>query len=158
MIGFADISEMLLKAGPELDVEEIAAVEETESWLVALDDETEQTVSLTLDTTLGKLFLSTEIGQPPEERLADTLDHALAFNLASVETGGLRIGREAELGEFVLLGDLSTANLDAEVLAQMLSAFAEASTALGNIFAAGIGDETPPPAETAGETSHHIRV
>ena len=143
MSSYEEVSAILAEIGPELDVVEIAAVEEEQSWLIAVDDTTEQTVALTRDEQTGKLFISTPLGQPPEGNLQQTCEHMLAYNLGWSETDGARIGREPELGEFVLLHDVVLNGLTADGLGIVIANFIQASMALRSLVVAGIGDGEP---------------
>lgn len=157
---FEQVSAMLAEIGPALDVAEIGAMAEDETWLIAVDDETEQSMVLTRDASTGKLFISTHLGAPPREQLPRACEFALAYNLTWSETDGARLGREPELGEFVLLHDIVLHDLTAEALRTVLANFLKVSVGLRAVIATGFGDgdaEANAPDPSA-DAHHAIRV
>ena len=98
---YEDISQMLGEIGPELEVEEIAAFEEEQSWMIAIDDETSLALSIDYDAPSGKLVLVGNLGPPPDDQLLGTYEYLLAYNLAWSQTGGVRMALDPTLNEVV---------------------------------------------------------
>ncbi|MEM6439901.1 MAG: type III secretion system chaperone [Pseudomonadota bacterium] len=161
LVDYDQVSGFLTTIGPELDVEEIAAFEESRSWLIAADDETELALSIDYDASEERLVIGAELGAPPPERAAQVHELLLDYNLGSLEHGGVRMARDALSGEIVQLHDLPLHHLDADRLRKTIAAFLQTAVAMRALVNAGFEADASSPAEPAatnGPAGSHIRV
>ena len=154
---FVSISQMLSELGPDLDVDEIAAYEEQNSWAIAISGDSRETaMSLDYDEASGKLFMFGELCAPPAEKLLSTYEFLLSYNLASIETGGARMALDTAGGSVVLIHDIPLAGLRKEQLGVVLSNFINLVHTMWLVVMNGAGD-TPDDSETDQSANAGIR-
>ena len=161
LVDYDQVSGFLTMIGPELDVEEIAAFEESRSWLIAADDETELALSFDFDASEVRLVLGADFCAPPAERAAEVHARLLDYNLGAVEHGGVRMARDALSGEILQLLDLPLHHLDADRLRSTIATFLQTAVAMRALVQAGFEADASSPAEPAatnGPAGSHIRV
>jgi hypothetical protein len=164
MATYEQISEMLTKLGPELDVDEIAAYEESRSWAVAASGEgDDNTILLHYDETSGKVFISGECGPVPENKVLSTYEFLLTYNLACLDTGGARTALDRPGGDVSLIYDLPLAELEAEKLGVAITNFIGLLKTMQAMIICGVGDavaraEEPDTNEIANQMSGAIRA
>lgn len=142
---FEEISQMLAELGPELDVDEIAAYEDQNSWAIAISDDVRETaMSLDHDEESGKLFMFGELCPPPEEKLLSTYEFLLSYNLACIETGGARMALDSAGGSVVLIHDVPLAELRKEQLGVVLGNFINLMRTMWAVVMNGAGDANDP--------------
>ena len=145
---FDSISQMLSELGPTLDVLEITAFEEQESWAIALDDAADTTLALDYDAATAKLYISADLGAPPSDHLLATYDFLLQYNAFWAETGGVRMALDGPAGNVLQLFDMSLHDLQAHQLGNVLQNFAAQIQVMRAMLAKGIGTDdaaTPDP-------------
>ncbi len=71
----------------------------------------------------GRLMLTAPLGQPSAGSLRQGLNLALSYNALWREVGNLRMARDGEGGELVLIGELDPAGLDESALDSALVHF-----------------------------------
>lgn len=136
MLSYEDISVMLADIGPALDIVGISGMEDEDAWYIALDDEGDDAIELSHDAENAKLVFTTNLGQPPEHALRGVCMDVLAFNLGWFETGGARIGRDPNTGEFVLLHDIVLYELTPSDVRDAIVGFIQAALGLRTVIAA----------------------
>ena len=121
---YEEISDMLTKLGPELEVDEIAAYEESKTWAIASSDSGwEAVVLLHYDEASKKLFISGDCGPAPEDKLLSTYEFLLKYNLACIDTGGARFALDGPGGDVSLIFDVPLCGLEAELLGVAIGNF-----------------------------------
>ena len=147
---YDQISGMLSEIGPILDLSEIAAYEDLQSWDIAVDDETGQLVTLHHDTDNHRLCMVGEVGPVNEDKLTETYSFLLQFNRFWDDNGGSRLALDDADGPVCLIVDVSLYELTTERLTAAIARFTELSRMLAAMIAEGIGeteaapDATPP--------------
>lgn len=155
VVSYENVSEMLGEIGERLDVAEIAGFEEDQSWMVAIDDETGESLSLDYDAPTGKLFIAANLGPTPENKLLATYEYLLSYNLAWAETDGVRMALDSAEGDILQIHDVTMHDLTADKLGTVLENFLVLMRAMKTVLAEGIGgpskdgDKTPPPAPSS---------
>ena len=121
---YEDVSGMLTELGPELDVDEIAAYEESQTWAIAASDAGwDSVVLLHYDETSRKLFISGECGPVPDDKTLATYEFLLKYNLACIDTGGARFALDGPGGDVSLIFDLPLAELETQMLGATITNF-----------------------------------
>ena len=130
---------MLTELGPELGVLEIAAFEDQQSWAIAVDDDTEEMLTLDYDAAAGKLFITAELGAPPSDRLLASYEFLLQYNLFWADTGGLRMALDGPGGNVVQMYDLPLQGLTAQQLGAVIGSFIARMRLMKGMLAKGVG-------------------
>lgn len=160
IVSYEDVSAMLSQIGERLDLVEIAGFEDSQSWMLAPDEETGDALSLDYEAQIGKLFITTSLGPTQDEKRLATFEFMLAYNLAWADTDGVRIGLDSDTGDIVLIHDITLHDLDADTLASVLENFMALKRVMGGIVAEGIGEQAGGDVPTPGSHSGmgHLRV
>ncbi len=153
-----EINTMLAKIGERLDVLEIATFEETQSWMIAIDEETEDSLSLDYDERTGKLFIVANIGAPPDDKRLETFEYLLAYNLAWFETDGVRMALDRDEGEILQIHDVTMHDLSADRLGTVLENFLVLMRTMKGLIAQGVGEDDKPQPPDPGSVMDHVRV
>ena len=141
---YGEVSDMLVKLGPELDVDEIAAYEESKTWAVAASDSGwEAVVLLHYDEASKKLFISGDCGPAPEDKLLTTYEFLLKYNLACIDTGGARFALDGPGGEVSLIFDVSLFGLEADILGTAIGNFINLLRTMQAMVLCGFDGEKP---------------
>ncbi|MEM9618009.1 MAG: type III secretion system chaperone [Pseudomonadota bacterium] len=147
---YEEISEILTKLGPELEVDEIAAYEESQTWAVATSDGGwEADILLHYDEPSRKLYISGDCGPVPEDKVLSTYEFLLKYNLACIDTGGARFALDEPGGDVSLIFDLPLAELETEVLGATISNFINLLRTMQAMVICGFGDD-PSSQEATG--------
>lgn len=152
MASYEEINQMLAEIGPEMEVVEISAFEESQSWLIALDEDTEDALALHCVEPMGKLVFAVDLGAPPEGKEAKTHEYLLAYNSAWADTDGVRMALDMDSGGIVQLYDLPLHALTADLLGSVIGNFLQLMVTMRAIVIEGIGDPQPPG---GGHTTAH---
>ena len=148
MTTYEEVSAMLAKLGADLDVDEIAAYEESRTWAVATSDSGwEAVILLHYDETSRKLFISGDCGPVPEDKILSTYEFLLKYNLACIDTGGARFALDGPGGDVSLIFDLPLADLETDMLGVTLANFINLLRTMQAMVICGFGDE--PSAQSA---------
>lgn len=139
---YEEISAMLTKLGPELDVDEIAAYEESKTWAVATSDSGwDAVILLHYDEASRKLFISGECGPVPDDKVLSTYEFLLKYNLACIDTGGARFALDGPGGDVSLIFDLPLADLEMEMLGATVGNFINLLRTMQAMVICGFGDD-----------------
>src|SRR6476620_506257 len=87
MVETAKIQQLMEELGPASD--DVAGVAQSAENFWAVDYDEAGVVTLELDAEGGKLLLSTDLGQPDDERRLEVYTACLTFNYLWSETGGV---------------------------------------------------------------------
>ena len=148
MTTYEEVSAMLTKLGPDLDVDEIAAYEESRTWAVAASDSGwEAVILLHYDEASRKLFISGDCGPVPEDKILSTYEFLLKYNLACIDTGGARFALDGPGGDVSLIFDLPLADLETDMLGVTIANFINLLRTMQAMVICGFGDE--PSAQSA---------
>lgn len=140
MADWHQVNALMSELGPILDPLDITAYEAEGTWTLLVDEET--LLVIEHDEELGRLFLSADIGAPPEaERLA-VYELLLRYNAQGRETGGVRMALEEPGGMLMQICDLPLAGLDVTGLQAAIAAFARTADAWRRLIAGGAGVES----------------
>ena len=143
---YDQISGMLAEIGPILDLAEIAAYDDLQSWDIAVDDERGQLVTLHRDGNNHRLCLVGEVGPVNEDKLTATYSFLLQFNRFWDENGGSRLALDDPDGPVCLILDVSLYELSVERLTATIARFTELSRMIAAMIAEGIGEGEDSPA------------
>lgn len=151
MTTYEEISAMLTKLGPELEVDEIAAYEESRTWAVATSDSGwEAVILLHYDEASRKLFISGDCGPVPDDKVLSTYEFLLKYNLACIDTGGARFALDGPGGDVSLIFDLPLADLETDMLGVTLGNFINLLRTMQGMVMCGFGDD---PSAQSGVTA-----
>lgn len=135
------ISRMLSDIGPELEAQEVVAYPREESWAIAFGDDAEDCITLRRDAASRKLFFFCELRPvPAETKLADYV-FLLRYNLASCETGGVRMGVDPEKQCIVQIYDMPLAEVQPDTLTVVLKNFISLVRVMRMVLASGVGEQ-----------------
>ncbi len=144
MTNYEDISSMLTNLGPELEVDEIAAYEESQTWAIAASASGwEAVILLNYDEASGKLFVSGDCGPVPEGKTLSTYEFLLKYNLACMETGGARFALDGPGGDVLLIFDLPLADLEKDKLGVAITNFINLLRTMQAMVICGFGGDAP---------------
>lgn len=142
MTTYEDISAALTKLGPELDVDEIAAYEESQTWAIATSDAGwEAVILLHYDEASRKLFFSGDCGPVPEDKTLSTYEFMLKYNLACIDTGGARFALDGPGGDVSLIFDLPLVDLEEDRLRVAIVNFINLLRTMQAMVICGFGDD-----------------
>lgn len=133
---------LMEELGPATDEVTDVIREADASWTIALVDET--VIGFDLVEDQEKLMLSTELGEPPEERRAFFNELFMVYNFNWVQSGGVKIGLESPNGEYVMMFELNAAGLSLQKLQMVIANMARQSLAWRELIAIGMEGATPP--------------
>lgn len=133
---------LMEELGPAMDEVTDILREADTSWTIALEDET--VIGLDLVAEQEKLVLSTELGEPPEERRAFCNEFFMVYNFNWVQSGGVKIGLESPNGEYVMMFELNAAGLSLQTLQMVIANMARQSLAWRELIALGMEGATSP--------------
>ena len=146
MTNYEDISGMLTKLGPELDVDEIAAYEESQTWAIAASASGwEAVILLNYDEASQKLFISGDCGPVPEDKTLSTYEFLLKYNLACIETGGARFALDGPGGDVSFIFDLPLADLEEDMLGVAIGNFINLLRTMQAMVICGFGGDAVKP-------------
>lgn len=157
---YDEISSMLMKIGPEIEVDEIAAYEESQTWAIAASDAAwEAVILLHYDEASGKVFISGDCGPVPEDKVSSTYEFLLKYNLACIDTGGARFGLEGPGGDVSLIFDLPLSGLEESQLATTIKNFVNLLRTMQAMVICGFGDDSTAQngAPKAGEMKNQLQ-
>ena len=142
MTTYEEVSAMLTKLGPDLDVDEIAAYEESRTWAVATSDSGwEAVILLHYDEASRKLFISGDCGPVPEDKILSTYEFLLKYNLACIDTGGARFALDGPGGDVSLIFDLPLADLETDMLGVTIGNFINLLRTMQAMVICGFGED-----------------
>ncbi len=160
IVSYDDVSKILSEIGDRLDVEEIAGFPDDKSWMIAINDESEESMALDYEEQSGKLFMTIVIGPAPEGKKLATYEFLLSYNLGWAETDGARVGVDVDTDDIVLIHDVTLHGLTADTLATVVESFVAVSRTMKSVIGQGIGDaedgDDTPPADPRDMMGHLI--
>ncbi|MEM8985359.1 MAG: type III secretion system chaperone [Pseudomonadota bacterium] len=142
IVTYEEISTILTKIGPELEVDEIAAYEESRTWAVATSDGGwDAVILLHYDEASRKLFVSGDCGPVPDDKVLSTYEFLLKYNLACIDTGGARFALDGPGGDISLIFDLPLADLEADTLSVTIGNFINLLRTMQAMVICGFGED-----------------
>ena len=140
MLEYAQVSEILAELGAQLDLPEVVAFEEQESWALSTDPKRDEIIAVDYDARTSKLVLSASLGTPPDELRCSTYEFLLKYNLFWAHTDGVRMALDGDNGGIVQLFDLPLHDLTAHGLTTVFVNFRDVARAMRPLIAQGIGE------------------
>lgn len=114
---------LLVEVGPLLDNAAIVELDDLNNWLILLDDQLQLFAEYIPDQR--RLYLSADVGDPPEEKRLEIYSMLLQFNLQWQESSGLRFAIDSPGGTVVQVFDVALDSLDATQLQSAIAGFLE---------------------------------
>lgn len=143
--------------GPATDEVTDVLREADASWTIALEDET--VIGIDFVEEQEKLLLSTELGEPPQERRSFCNELFMVYNFNWVQSGGVKIGLESPNGEYVMMFELNAAGLSLQKLQMVIANMARQTLAWRELIATGMEGATSPESSIDSDlTNAAIRV
>jgi len=134
MVETAKIQQLMEELGPASD--DVAGVAQSAENFWAVDYDEAGVVTLELDAEGGKLLLSTDLGQPDDERRLEVYTACLTFNYLWSETGGVAMALAD--GELIQMYALDATDLSLSKLRTVLGNFLDKARVF-KAFIAGTG-------------------
>ena len=117
------VEALMEQVGPILDPLHLSYHAAEKIWGIQLDPET--LLLADLDETNGKLFLSSNLGTPPQGDRSKLYEMLLLYNDQWHVTGGGRLSLDAPAGNIIFIYELSLSGLDLVRLVDSMRAFGE---------------------------------
>lgn len=127
---YDEISAMLAELGPELDFAAVSMFPSFQSWVIEVDVEGDDAITVDYDEASGKLYMSSTLCPAPKEQQLHLYNFLLQFNLAWSDSGGVRMALDGTDGNVVQLSDVVLHGLDHDTLKNALAQFTATTRAM----------------------------
>ncbi|RJG42096.1 type III secretion system chaperone [Motilimonas pumila] len=121
---YALTRQLMLEIGPAMDFDEVTEVKDKNFWMMTFNSYFY--IEADLDSALGSLSFTMDIGQPETRRRAELLESMMVYNSLWKQTGGVRLALEEANGHFVLIVERNLMQLDIIELQNLLTNYIKA--------------------------------